>query len=286
MRMRREREEEIQQIRTQFAGMVARSEEQVDLAEATLLIAAEEYPHLDIGEYLDRIRRMADRVKDQVSLELDPLKLVEGLNDYLFKEEGFRGNSEDYYDLKNSFLNEVIDRRKGIPISLSILYMEIAWRLELPLVGVGLPGHFIVKYETADRKILIDPFHRGVLLSEEDCQRTLDRIYAEKIAFHRGLLTPMTKRSILARTLNNLKGIYLHRKDFPRALGVVERLLLIHPHSPTELRDRGLIYGQMNKIPQAIADLRGYLEAVKEADDREAIGTHLRHLQMRQASRN
>lgn len=284
--MRRERKEEIRQIRSRFTGMIARPEEQLDLAEATLLIAAEEYPHLNIGEYVDRIRYMADQVKDRVILELDPLKLIEGLNHYLFEEEGFRGNSEDYYDPRNSFLNEVIDRRKGIPISLSILYMEIAWRLDLPLVGVGLPGHFIVKYQAADHDILIDPFHQGVLLSEEDCQRTVDRIYTEKIAFHRGLLTPLPKRSILARTLNNLKGIYLHRKDFSRALGVVERLLLIHPDSPNEFRDRGLIYGQMNKFPQAIADLRCYLEAVEEAKDREAITKHLRQLQIRQASQN
>lgn len=286
MMARRERKQEIQQIRSQFAGMVARLEEQVDLAKAALLIAAEEYPHLDIQGYLARIRDMAQRVKDRMGLELEPEKLIKGINQYLFDEEGFRGNSEDYYDPKNSFLNEVIDRRKGIPITLSILYMEIAWRLDLPLVGVGMPGHFIVKYQAADREILINPFHRGTLLSEEDCQRTLDRIYEGKIAFHQGLLTPIPKRSILTRMLNNLKGIYLHRKDLPRALGVVERLLLIHPDSHTELRDRGLIYGEMKILSQAITDLRRYLEIVEEAEDREEITDHLRRLQMHKASQN
>ncbi|MFQ5657317.1 MAG: SirB1 family protein [Candidatus Methylomirabilales bacterium] len=284
--LRGERKEEIQQIRGRFAEMISLSEEQIDLAEASLLIASEEYPHLDIAGYVDRIQYMAERVKDRMGLELEPEKLIKGINRYLFDEEGFRGNSEDYYDPKNSFLNEVIDRRKGIPITLSVLYMEIAWRLDLPLVGVGLPGHFIVKYQAADREILINPFHRGILLSEEDCQRTLDRIYEDKIAFHQGLLTPTPKRSILTRLLNNLKGIYLHRRDFARALGVVERLLLIEPDSPTELRDRGLIYAEMKILSSAITDLRRYLEIIEEAEDREAIHKRLRHLQMQQASQN
>ncbi len=278
--------EQIQQIRSRFAGMVACPEDQADLAEAALLIAAEEYPHLHIGEYLDRIGYMAERDRNQLSLELEPVNLITGLNRFLFDEEGFRGNSEDYYDPKNSFLNEVIDRRKGIPISLSILYMEIAWHLDLPLVGVGLPGHFIVKYRAENQEILIDPFHRGALFTEEDCQRTLDRLYEGKVAFTRELIAPISKILILARMLNNLKGIYLRRKDFPRALAVVQRLLLIHPDSPTEVRDRGLIYGEMKRISQAIGDLRHYLEASEEGDDREAIIEYLRHLQMRQGAQN
>ncbi|MGH7404707.1 MAG: SirB1 family protein, partial [Candidatus Methylomirabilales bacterium] len=243
VRMREEREVETQQIRNRFGAIVARPDEQINLAEAALFIAAEEYPHLDIRGYLDRISRIAERIKDRVGPELEPVRLIQELNRSLFDEEGFRGNSEDYYDPKNSFLNEVIDRRKGIPITLSILYMEIAWRLDLPLVGVGLPGHFIVKYEAAEREILVDPFHQGALLSEEDCQRTLDRIYIGKVAFHRDLLTRTPKRLILARMLNNLKSIYLQRGDLLRALGVAERLVLIDPDSPNLLRDRGLIYG-------------------------------------------
>jgi len=286
VRMREEREVETWQIRNRFGGIIARPDEQINLAEAALLIAAEEYSHLDIGSYLDRIRRIAERIKNRVGLELEPVRLIQELNRSLFDEEGFRGNSEDYYDPKNSFLNEVIDRRKGIPITLSILYMETAWRLDLPLVGVGLPGHFIVKYEAAEREILVDPFHQGALLSEEDCQRTLDRIYDGKVAFHRDLLTRTPKRLILARMLNNLKGIYLQLRDLPRALGVAERLVLIDPDSPTLLRDRGLIYGEMNKFAQAVADLRRYLEAAPQAEDREAIAERLRHLQIRHASHN
>jgi regulator of sirC expression with transglutaminase-like and TPR domain len=278
--------ERIQQIRSRFTGILARSEDQADLAEAALLIAAEEYPHLRIEKYVDRIGYMAERVRDRLSIEPEPVKLIEGLNRFLFDEEGFRGNSEDYYNPTNSFLNEVIDRKKGIPITLSILYMEIARRLGLPLLGVGFPGHFIVKYQTEDQEILIDPFHRGALLSAEDCQETLDRLYGGKVAFNRELITPISKSSILARLLNNLKGIYLRGKDFPRALSVVQRLLLIHPDSRIELRDRGLIYGEMKKISEAIVDLRQYLEAVEEGEDREAIIEQLRHLQMRQAAQN
>lgn len=279
-------EGQIQQIRSRFAAMAARPEDQLDLAEAALLIAAEEYPHLHVGEYLDRIRCMAERVRNRLSLDLEPVKLIQGLNQFLFDEEGFRGNSEDYYDPRNSFLNEVMDRRKGIPITLSILYMEVARHLDLPLVGVGFPGHFIVRYQTENQQILIDPFHRGALLSAEDCQHTLERLYGGKIAFNRALITPIPKSSILARMLNNLKGIYLRGKDLPRALAAVQRLLLIHPDSPTEVRDRGLIYGEMKKIPQAIVDLRHYLEAVEEGEDRKAVIEHLRRLQTEHATRN
>lgn len=284
--MRGEGDEKIREARSRFTAMIARVDEHIDLAEAALLIAAEEYSSLDIDGYLARIGEMAQQVRKRFPLELEPVKLIEELNRFLFDEEGFRGNSEDYYDPKNSFLNEVIDRRKGIPITLSVLYMEIARRLELPVVGAGLPGHFIVKYQTTAREILIDPFHRGALLSEEDCQRTLDRMYEGKVPFQREFLASVPKRLILARMLNNLKGIYLRRKDFPPALAVVERLLIIHPDSPTEIRDRGLIYKEMKRIPHAIADLRRYLEAVEEAEDREAITEHLRQLQIRQASHN
>ncbi len=266
--------------------MVGRPEEKITLAEGALLLAAEEYPDLDIAGYLDRIRAITDLVKERVGLELDPLTWIHGINAYLFDEEGFHGNTEDYYDPKNSFLNEVLDRKTGIPITLSVLYIEVARHLDLPLVGVGLPGHFIVKYQAADREILIDPFHRGAILTEEDCQKTLDRIYQGQLPFHRGLLAPTPKREILARMLNNLKGIYLRGRDFPRALGVVERLLLIHPDSPTEIRDRGLFYGELKRLPEAIADLRHYLERVPTAEDREAITDHLRHLQIRLASQN
>jgi regulator of sirC expression with transglutaminase-like and TPR domain len=284
--MHGEREAEIKRIRALFAGVVSRPDAQIDLAHGTLLIAAEEYPQLDIAEYLRRLDHMAEQVRERVCLELAPEKVIEVINHTLFTEMGFYGNADDYYDPKNSFLNEVIDRRKGIPITLSIIYLEVGWRLDLPLSGVGLPGHFIVKYQPRDREILIDPFHRGTLLSEEDCRRTVERIYSGQMPFHRDRLASASKRLIFARVLKNLKAIYVQRRNFARALGVVERLLLIDLDSPTELRDRGLIYGQMQHFPEAIADLRRYLETAPEAEDRESIAERLRQLQMRHAARN
>lgn len=273
-------------LREVLATMASLSDDAIPLAHAALLIAAEEYRGLDIPAYIGQIDRMAAAVHKRLGFELEPLRIIEAMNAQLFDEEGFRGNTEDYYDPRNSFLNEVLDRRTGIPISLAVIYMEVAWRLNLPLVGVGMPGHFIVKYQGADAEILIDPFHGGTILSQEDCRQTLDRIYQGRIPFTPEVLAATSRRQILVRILSNLKAVYVNQADHRRALATVERLLLISPDTPGELRDRGLLYATLHRLPQAAADLKRYLQVSPEAEDRETIVRHLRHLQMRQAMDN
>jgi regulator of sirC expression with transglutaminase-like and TPR domain len=272
--------------RQRFAGLVSRPETAIDLAEAALVIAQEEYPKLEVAHYLSCLDGMGAEVRARVGSVEDPHRLIAALGDYLFREQGFHGNSDDYYDPRNSFLNDVLDRRIGIPITLSAVYMEVGRRLGLRLHGVGMPGHFLVKYVGADEEILIDPFNGGALLSHADCQRILDRIYQGKVAFEPRFLAAVGTRQILSRMLNNLKATYFKKQDFAKALSVVERLLIIEPGSATEVRDRGLLLSQLRRYPEATADLERYLKLAPGAEDSGVICDHLRSIRQRVASLN
>jgi regulator of sirC expression with transglutaminase-like and TPR domain len=266
--------------------MVNRPDATIDLAKAALLIAKEEYPGLEIGRYLSTLDRMAAEVRRRVSSTQDPHRLIAGLNEYLFQEQGFHGNVEEYYDPRNSFLNDVLDRRTGIPISLSAVYLEVGRRLGLRLHGVGMPGHFLVKYLGADEEIVIDPFHGGAFLSPAGCQRILDQIYEGKIPFEPQFLAALGTRQILARMLNNLKAIYVARQEYMKALGVVERLLILEPEAPSEIRDRGLLSCQLKRFARALEDLEQYLRLASDAEDAGVIRDHLRSIRQRVASLN
>ena len=259
------------EVKRLFAEMVSRHEEDINLAEAALLYAKVEYPDLDIEKYLRRIDLIAEEINKNLSRGNDPNYLITEINRYLFSVAGFRGNREDYYDPKNSFLNDVLDRKKGMPIMLSVLYMEIANRLGLNLKGVGFPGHFIVKFEGSRELILIDPFNDGRILTESDCQKILDRIYLEKLHFRPEMLKSASKKEILTRMLTNLKNIYLGSKNYLKALSIVEFILLITPDSVTEMRDRGMIYYQLECFSQALLDLEKYLKIYPEAPDEKII---------------
>ncbi|HYL80280.1 MAG TPA: transglutaminase-like domain-containing protein, partial [Candidatus Acidoferrum sp.] len=180
--------------RLAFAQLVSRPEETIDLAEAALFIAKEEYPDLDVAGYLGRLEGMASDVQAQAGSTPDPRRMIEALNAYLFQAQGFRGNSEDYYDPRNSFLNDVLDRRTGIPITLSTVYLAVGGRLGLHLHGVGMPGHFLVKHVAAGEETVIDPFNGGVLVTSADCQRILDRVYGGKLTFEPRFLTTLGTR--------------------------------------------------------------------------------------------
>jgi regulator of sirC expression with transglutaminase-like and TPR domain len=269
-----------------FARLVGRPESAIDLAEAALLIAKEEYPGLEVAQYLSRLDAMAAEVRARVGSLEDPHRLIAGLNGYLFRELGFHGNTENYYDPRNSFLNDVLERRTGIPITLSTVYMEIGRRLGMRLHGVGMPGHFLVMYTGPGEEIVIDPFHAGMILSHADCQRILDRIYDGKLAFEPRLLAILGTRQILARMLNNLKAIYFKAQEYARALSVVDRLLILDPRAATEIRDRGLLSCQLKRFPEAMADLERYLGLAPEAEDAEVIRAHLRSIRERVATLN
>jgi regulator of sirC expression with transglutaminase-like and TPR domain len=245
--------------RREFAALVARPDSVVDLARASLLIACEEYPDLDVRGYIERLDRMGASVRAHVGRGASPAAAVAALNGYLFDEEGFRGNTDEYYDPRNSFLNDVLDRRVGIPITLSMVYMEVARRAGLHVEGVGLPGHFIVRLLTSDGEWLIDPFHEGALLSEKDCQQRLDRIFGGRVRMEARLVATCGRKQMLARMLRNLKVIYGKQEDWPRALRVLDLLLRIDPGSAEDLRDRGIAYASLDCYGLAVRDLDAYL---------------------------
>jgi regulator of sirC expression with transglutaminase-like and TPR domain len=241
-----------------FREMAARPDAAVDLAEASLLIAGEEYPDLDPGRYLARLDALGAALRVRAG-DGDGAAIVPALNRLLFEEEGFHGNTEDYYDPRNSFINDVLDRRTGIPISLCTVYMEVARRAGLALEGVGLPGHFVVRVSADAAPLLVDPFNGGTVLTVEDCQKRLDRIYAGRLRLAPAMLAPCSRKAILGRMLRNLKGIYVKAGDYARALRIVEMLRSLEPDSADELRDRGVLYAALDCYAAAAADLESYL---------------------------
>ncbi|HEX6939276.1 MAG TPA: transglutaminase-like domain-containing protein [Longimicrobiales bacterium] len=264
--------------RDRFAALVLRPEAEVDLAAAALQIAAEEYPQLVAGPYLHRLDVLAERVRDRLGDETAPLIVLQELNRVLFEEEGFRGNAEAYYDPRNSFLNDVLDRRAGIPISLSLVYLEVGWRLGLPLAGVGLPGHFLVRYEGEVVRLLLDPFDGGRLRFEDQAQELLDRVYRGQVRLQPEFLEATGKKGVLVRLLKNLKAIYLNAREDKKALAAIERILLIRPTAVGELRDRGMLLARAGRLGEAIADLESYLSSAPEAPDARRVRSMIERL--------
>ncbi len=251
--------------------MVTRPDEDVDLAGAALLIAREEYPALDARRYLGQLDAMAAEMAGRVGPADDEGARTDALARYLFGDQGFQGNTQEYYDPRNSFLNEVLDRRLGIPITLSTVFIEVARRMGLAAAGVALPGHFIVKVTTRGGDVLLDPFHGGQRVSETDCQDRLDRIFGGgKVRVEAPMLAACGRKQILARMLRNLKVIYTKAGEHTKALGVIELLLRLEPRSGEELRDRGLLYAALDCYALASQDLETYLSLVPgtpEADE-------------------
>jgi regulator of sirC expression with transglutaminase-like and TPR domain len=255
--------------RKAFAALVALPDEAIDLAQAALLIAREEYPDLEVGRYLGVLDEMAGTVRGRLRGGEGFGSLIAHLNRLLFDDLGFRGNREEYFDPRNSFLNDVLDRRVGIPISLSAVYLEVGRRIGCPLAGVSFPGHFLVRYmgRDAPSEVLIDPFNRGRILTAEDCPGLLRTLYDGRIEFRPEFLKRARKRDILERMLNNLKAIYRGHADFHRALRVQHLLLCVRPERPEELRDRALLYYSVACFEQAARDLQAYLDAAPDAAD-------------------
>lgn len=259
--------------RRRFAELVGRGEAALDLAEAALLIAQEEYPLLDPKPFLAQLDAMAERVR-RAGVG-DPMTAVASVNRVLFDEEGFKGNEEHYYDPRNSFLNEVLERRTGIPITLSLVYMETARRADVPVVGVGLPGHFVVRHRDAGTPggplLFIDPYHRGILLTPEDCEERVRRIYGGKTPFRKDYLRPVTGFAVLTRLLYNLKNAYVESKSYAKAHAVIDRLTILNPGAWDEVRDRGLVLYRLKQYKPALRDLELYLSKASMAADRQEI---------------
>ncbi|HEY9635225.1 MAG TPA: SirB1 family protein [Coleofasciculaceae cyanobacterium] len=264
--------------RQNFYQEIQQPDTQIDLAASALYIAQEEYPNLDIAEYLNALDVMAAEVEERLPAERYPLRIIKSLNQYLYDDLGYIGNTSDYYDPRNSFLNEVIDRRSGIPITLSLVYLEVARRLDFPMVGVNMPGHFLIRPEFEEAGIFVDTFNQGEILFEQDCETRLAQIYGRAMPLQSSFTAPVSSRQLLTRMLTNLKLIYLNRKDLPRVLAMVERILMLFPDSPLELRDRGLLYYQMGYSSKASQDLEIYLAMLPNAEDADVIRRLLEQL--------
>lgn len=261
--------------RVLFGRLLNLREEEFPLARACLLIAAEEYPSLDIDHYMSRLAQMSYTAAERTRNRRSPCELVEGLNQFLFEELRFRGNVQEYFDPENSYLNRVLERKTGIPITLSVVYLEVGWHLGIPLAGVGFPGHFLVKYQCHDGEILIDPFGGGAILNEEECRDKLTDLYGESAELCPQFFRTTSKRQILTRVLNNLKNIYLNANDCRRALGIVEMLLMLNPRAYSELRDRGLLNYRLELYSDATRDLESYLQHCPRCRDAATVAENL-----------
>lgn len=248
------------------------------MARAALSMARIEYPDLDLDSEVRRLDELARQLAPRVGVEQGVAGRLAALRSFLVEDCGFRGNQQDYYDPRNSFLNDVLTRRTGLPITLAVVYIEIGRRVGVPLFGVGLPGHFLVKYEDARQTILLDPFHEGRALTPAGCREILDRMYEGKMEFRSEYLAAVDKRHILLRMLSNLRAIYLERREFKRALGVVDLILSLTPDSGEDLKQRGLLHWQLQNFPQARRDLESYLFLNPGAADAEEIRGNLREL--------
>jgi len=258
----------------------------IPLAEAALLMACEEYPQLEISPYLDKLDHMAEMAQALLRKADSPVETVEKINAVLFEKVGFRGNTKDYYDPRNSFFNDVLDRLVGIPITLSAVYLEVSRRLKFPISGVGMPGHFVLKYDNRHEEFFLDPFNRGEILTRDDCRDRIHGMYGNSIEFSERLLEPVTNRQILVRMLNNLKLIYLKAQAFDKTLATVDMMLMVDPDDIEQFRDRGLIRLQLRQFGGAARDLDHYLRNARNCQDREEVENHLKELRRIQAMMN
>ena len=268
-------------MRERLAHIAKISEQELNLAEAALLIALDEYPGLDVESYLRQLDELASGVQERLPAQAGLEDTLVTLNQFLFVEQGFSGDTENFDDPRNSFLNEVLDRKLGIPITLSIIYMEVGRRLGLPLKGVSFPGHFLVKFSTQDGEVVLDPFSGGSLMSKEDLEEMLEETYGTVDAAHaplERLLTASGKKDILVRMLRNLKGAYLRREKYDKALSAVDQILLIQPDQPDEIRDRGSIYEHLECFRAALENFQSYLALRPNAGDAPDIHRRIAEL--------
>jgi regulator of sirC expression with transglutaminase-like and TPR domain len=273
------------EARARFAEIISLKDDEIDLAEAALWIAAEEYPRIDVSLYLERLDRFADLASEYIGSETRPRAIITALNTALFEDLGFSGNRENYYDPRNSYLNEVIDRRTGIPITLTIVYMEVARRVGFVVKGVGLPGHFLAKHVSESGEIYIDAFNGGMLLDVAGCDELFKEVTGGKAELRPEYLSVVTPRQILTRTLSNLLNIY-SSSDHRRALFVIERMLLINPDSPPYVRERGLLLARVGEISEALSELERYLVLAPGAVDADLIREQIKVVKQKKAKWN
>lgn len=250
----------------------------LDLVEASLVIALEENPSLNVERYLARVNEWSGAVRDRLEGSRDIERIVESINRLLFDEEGFHGEEENYYDPRSALLNEMLDRHSGLPITLSILYIEICRRVGMDVAGVSLPGRFLVKFSGAFGHIVVDPFDGGRVLSTSELQKLLDTVYGGGVRLREHHLRSFTPKQILARELAHLKSAYLVQHDLPRAAASIDRLLILDENDPFELRDRAAVAVQMHAYREAIECFERYLAIMPRGDDHGRVREQIAYL--------
>ena len=267
-------------IRQRFLEMMQRADADIDLARSALLVAAENDPALDVDAEMARLDDWARRLSERLDPSWNSLQRLARLRTFMYEELGFKGDVRGYYSPANSLLHSVMSRRLGIPLTLSIVFMEIGWRIGVPFEGVGFPGHFLVRLTGEPGDLLLDPYDHGASVHEDDCRRMIELTSGGTVPFEPSMVRSLSRKDMIARLLFNLKVACLKANDDPGALSAVERLLLLHPDDATEVRDHGLLLYRMDRYREAHASLESYLRARSDALDREVIERHLAALDM------
>lgn len=262
--------------------MVGRTDEDIDLARAALFVAGEKYQDLDVDRYLGTLDSLAEGARRYTRQELELRGTIERLGEFLFVKEEFRGNEEDYYDPRNSYFNDVLDRRLGIPITLSLLYMEVARRLGIIFEGIGLPGHFVIRTGPPEQELYVDVFNGGGLLSRRECESIVENLTHRRedgrFEFREEYLLPYTKKQFLIRLLTNLKHSYVRIVDYEGAIPPADLIALIEPALGSNLRERAWFYYNLKEYRMALKDLEAYLRIAPQAEDAERVRKHIKAL--------
>jgi len=264
--------------RQRFREITGRPDPALDLVEASLVIALEDEPGLDIDRYLEQVNAWGDAVRERLEGSRHIERIVDSINKLLFDEEGFHGEDEDYYDPRSALLHATLDTHAGLPITLSILYIEISRRVGVEVSGVSLPGRFLVKFTGDFGQLVIDPFDGGRVLSTIELQKLLDDVYGGGVRLREHHLRAFTSREILARELAHLKSAYLARHDLPRAAASIDRLLILDANDPYELHDRATIAVQLHAYQEAIECFERYLALKPHGDDLARVREQIAYL--------
>ncbi|MDE0043394.1 MAG: transglutaminase-like domain-containing protein [Candidatus Poribacteria bacterium] len=262
------------------------NDSEIDLGLGALLIAKDTYPELDTVAYVELLDRMASEVKERIDGTDEPSRQIAHLNHYLFEEKAFGGDQEDYYNPRNSYLNDVLERKLGIPITLSVVYIETSKRIGLPIVGVGFPGHFIVKHKGKHLETYIDPFHGGRILTDDALHEQLETVFQQPTPLQPEFLRQVSNKEILARILRNLKQIYLKKQAYARAISASERITWLLPDFAQEHQDLGYLYYKTHAYGKSLKSFQEYLRISGDAPDREDIEENIGLLRKQVASLN
>jgi regulator of sirC expression with transglutaminase-like and TPR domain len=257
----------------------------ISLDRAALEAARVDDPALDAERYIAELDRHAFEIAERAHDLSDPECFIRATNDYLFTEHHFRGNNDDYYNPHNNLLSRVLDTGLGVPITLSVVYIEIARRLAKPVRGIGLPGHFVIRYDDGDFSTFLDPFRGGAALTPEGCLAIAQEITGNQNP-DPAWLEPSEDRSIIMRILNNLRGAYFSRRESAHALNVLDLLIAANPAAAEEHKQRGVALMGLDRIADSLAAFRRYLELAPDAEDRDAIQSRIHDLAFWLASRN